>query len=173
MRCLRIAGEELPLDLGLDWAVSFGVLHHIPDPGPVMRRAFSALRPGGQMLAWLYGREGNGLYLSIAQPLRWVTTRLPHRVLVALTGALDIPLRGYIALARAAPVPMHDYMKNHLGMLAPDARRLTIYDQLNPAYARYYTEAEARELFERAGFVDVRTHHRHGYSWLVVGRRPE
>jgi SAM-dependent methyltransferase len=172
VRCLRVGGEELPLDLALDWAVSFGVLHHIPDPDPVVRRAFLALRPGGQMLGWLYGREGNGVYLSLVQPFRWMTTRLPHPVLAALTRALDIPLRGYIALSRVAPVPMRDYMRNHLGRMAPETRRLTIYDQLNPAYARYYTEAEARALFERAGFVDVRLHHRHGYSWLVVGKRP-
>jgi SAM-dependent methyltransferase len=172
VRCLRVGGEALPLDLDLDWVVSFGVLHHIPDPDPVMKRALLALRPGGRMLAWLYGQEGNELYLSVVQPLRRLTARLPHFALAALVGAVDIPLRGYLALARVAPVPMHGYMRSHLGRLAPETRRLTIYDQLNPAYARYYTRAEACSLLERAGFVDVRLHHRHGYSWLVVGRRP-
>jgi hypothetical protein len=51
-------------------------------------------------------------------------------------------------------------------------RRLTIYDQLNPAYAKYYTRSEAEALLVEAGFVDVKLYHRHGYSWTAVGTRP-
>jgi hypothetical protein len=47
-----------------------------------------------------------------------------------------------------------------------------MYDQLNPAYAKYYTRTEAIDLLERAGFVNVRVHHRHGYSWTVIGEKP-
>jgi hypothetical protein len=67
---------------------------------------------------------------------------------------------------------MHAYMTEHLGRLSRDAQVLTIYDQLNPAWARYYTESEARALFADAGFVDIRLNHRHGYSWTVVGTKP-
>ncbi|MFZ5893982.1 MAG: class I SAM-dependent methyltransferase [Myxococcota bacterium] len=165
-------GDELPLGLDLDWVVSFGVIHHIPEPDPVMRRAYQALKPGGKMVVWLYGAEGNGAYLALARPLRAVTTRLPHSALNAVTATLDVPLRAYIALCRRFPLPMHDYMNNHIGKFSDKIRRLTIYDQLNPAHAKYYTRQEAYELFERAGFTDIRLHHRHGYSWLVVGSRP-
>ena len=51
-------------------------------------------------------------------------------------------------------------------------RFLVIYDQLKPAYAKYYTGAEAEALLRKAGFVDVRAHHRRGYSWTVIGTRP-
>ena len=54
----------------------------------------------------------------------------------------------------------------------PAKRRVVIYDQLNPAYATYYSRAEAEALMAGAGFVDIRLHHRHGYSWTVTGRRP-
>lgn len=166
-------GDELPLDLNLDWVVSFGVLHHIPDPDPVVARAYAALRPGGKILIWLYGMEGNETYLAFAKPLRAITTRLPHSTLTAFCAALDVPLRGYIGLCRRMRLPMRDYMLNHLGKFSPNTRRLTIYDQLNPAHAKYYTRDEARALLEKAGFVDVQVHHRHGYSWLVMGTRPE
>ena len=53
--------------------------------------------------------------------------------------------------------------------LTPAKRRVVIYDQLNPAYAKYYTRDEAHDVLARHGFVDVRLHHRHGYSWTVVG----
>jgi len=56
--------------------------------------------------------------------------------------------------------------------LSPDKRRVVIYDQLNPAYAKYYTREEACALLARHGFDDIRLHHRHGISWTVVGTRP-
>ena len=138
-----------------------------------MRAAVHSLRPGGKMLVWLYGREGNGLYLALAQPLRALTRRLPHWLLVALVRLLYLPLAGLIGVARSMPVPMRDYLNNYLAKLSPEQRRLVMYDQLNPAYAKYYSAAEARALLEQAGFVKVRLHHRHGYSWTVVGERPQ
>lgn len=170
---VRAAGEDFPATGDRDVVVSFGVLHHIPEPAPVVRRAFEALRPGGKLLVWLYGREGNELYLSLAEPLRRVTTRLPHRALDALSRGLRAPLDAYVWAARRLPrLPMAAYMVEHIGKLSPEVRALTIYDQLNPAYAKYYTEREARALLEDAGFRDVRLHHRHGYSWTVLGTKP-
>ena len=169
---LQTTAERLPASGDLDLVVSIGVLHHIPDPVPAVRAALAALKPGGRILAWLYGREGNELYLTLAEPARRITCRLPHSVRSAVSRALDVPLSAYVALCRRLPLPMSDYMNSHLGRLSPAARRLTIYDQLNPTWAKYYTEAEARALVEEAGFEQVRLHHRHGYSWTVVGTKP-
>jgi hypothetical protein len=63
-------------------------------------------------------------------------------------------------------------MREVVAKLEPSHRRLTIYDQLNPAYAKYYTRAEAEQLLVEAGFVDLHLHHRHGYSWSLVGTKP-
>jgi SAM-dependent methyltransferase len=165
-------GEALPPGLDLDLIVSIGVLHHIPDPDPVVRAALLALKPGGTMFVWLYGREGNEAYLRLAEPLRRVTTKLPHAALGALSTLLNWLLGVYIALCRVLPLPMRDYMRNVLGKFSRQVRRLTIYDQLNPAYAKYYTGEESRALLGRQGFVDVKLYHRHGYSWSITGRRP-
>ena len=51
-------------------------------------------------------------------------------------------------------------------------RYLVIYEQPNPRYTKYYHGEEARALLDNAGFVEVRLHHRHGYSWTVAGRKP-
>jgi SAM-dependent methyltransferase len=168
----KVTGEQLPATPALDLVVSVGVLHHIPEPEPVVAAAYRALRPGGRLVAWLYGREGNETYLRFVLPLRKVTTRLPHPLLAGLSHLLTLGVDLYLPLARRLPVPLAGYMNNTLGKVSRDKRRLTIYDQLNPAYARYYTEAEARQLFEGAGFQDVRLHHRHGYSWTVLGHKP-
>lgn len=170
--CHCLPGEGIAGLGPFDLVVSFGVLHHIPEPLPVVQAIYAALRPGGRLFAWLYGREGNGAYLALAQPLRALTKRLPDPVLDGVVRALDLPLAAYIGLCRRLPLPMAGYMREHLGKLNADKRRLTIFDQLNPSYAKYYRRDEAEALFAAAGFVDIRLHHRHGYSWSVIGTKP-
>jgi hypothetical protein len=46
-------------------------------------------------------------------------------------------------------------MREVLAKFPNRVRRLTIYDQLNPAYAKYYTRDEAMSLLTNEGFVDV------------------
>jgi SAM-dependent methyltransferase len=167
---LEVPGDQIPARI-VDFVLSIGVLHHIPDPAPVVRRAFELLRPGGRMLFWVYGREGNEAYLRVALPLRRLTRLLPDGALGALSHLLNALLTPYVALCRRLPLPMHRYLREVLGRFDWRTRSLVIFDQLNPRFARYYEEAEARDLMASAGFTDVRLHHRHGYSWTVVGRR--
>jgi SAM-dependent methyltransferase len=171
LEILNVRGDQLP-PLNLDLVVSIGVVHHIPDPDPVMRAAFAALKPGGRVLLWLYGREGNELYLSIFQPLRAITRRLPHFLLVPVAHMLSFAAGIYLSLARILPVPMRSYVVNIFGRFDRKTRYLAVYDQLNPTYAKYYTRDEAIGLLHRAGFTDVQAYHRQGYSWTVRGTRP-
>ena len=169
---LEVTGEQLPASGDLDYVLSIGVLHHIPDPGPVVAAAFRALRSGGTLAIWLYGREGNTLYLLLVGSLWSLTRRLPHRGLAMVVGALYPALRCYMAVCRWLPLPLADYMRRVLLPLTPAARRLVVYDQLNPAYAKYYTREEAHALVANAGFAGIRLHHRHGISWTVAGTKP-
>lgn len=167
-------GDHLPSREGEGWAdyvFSIGVVHHIPKPDPVMVAAHRALRPGGKCVIWLYGKEGNELYLTVTSILRKATVWMPHWLLAGLSLLLTPLLAVYIAVARIAPLPMRDYCLRILGPMTWAKRYLIIYDQLNPEYAKYYTEAEAHDLLARAGFTDIRLHHRHGYSWTAIGTR--
>lgn len=170
--CVRTTGDRLPDGLSADLVLAIGVLHHIPDPAPVVDAAFRALRPGGRILVWLYGREGNAAYLSIVAPLRAVTTRLPAAPTLLLARVLSTLFTGYMAVSRVVPLPLRGYINHVIGKFTPERRVEVIYDQLKPAYAKYYTREEARALIASAGFSDVRIHHRHGYSWTVTGIRP-
>ena len=170
--CLNVTGEELPAGAGLDYVFSIGVIHHIPHPLPTLKAAHAALKPGGRVVVWLYGFEGNRAYLCVAKTLRAFTTRLPHRLLKAFSWGLLVFLRLYLLGCRALPLPMRGYMLGHLGKLSAKDQALTIYDQLNPAYAKYYRKEEVRSLLEAAGFVDLALHHRHGYSWTAMGTKP-
>ena len=166
---LRSSVYELPELPPLDHVFAIGVLHHLPDPRRAIGIMRGLLKPGGRCTIWVYGKEGNGLYLFTFGTLRRATTKLPPTALHALSTALVPPLRAYITACRVLPLPMRDYMRSVLQPLDRNALRLNIYDQLNPAIVAYWTRDEVRSLMERAGFRDVKLHHRHGYSWTATG----
>jgi SAM-dependent methyltransferase len=171
---LNKAGHEIPTDREFDFIVSIGVIHHIPEPNPVIGASLRALRPGGRMIVWLYGKEGSGLIVQGIRALRAVTTRLPHFLVASIAHLLALALDLYIlACRRISRLPLSDYVTNVVGRFSRSKRYLVVYDQLKPAYAKYYSEAEARALLASNGFSDVQLHFRHGYSWTVVGTRPE
>jgi SAM-dependent methyltransferase len=170
--CLKMTGDRLPAYGNLDFVFSIGVLHHIPDPAPVVKAAFKALRPGGNFLAWLYGREGNELYLSFVKPLRRLTMHFPHFLLVSLVEVMYWPLVLYIKLCQIFPLPLQGYVRSVFQKMSREKRRLIIYDQLNPSFSKYFTKFEAEKLLVEGGFNNVRIHHRHGYSWTVIGTKP-
>ena len=169
--CLKLTGDQLHADGDLDYIFSIGVLHHISHPKPVVEAVYRALKTGGQFLIWLYGREGNELYLAFIHPLRLITKHLPHFALAGLVWMIYYPLTLYLWLCRRCPLPMGDYLLSILEKMSPEKRRLVIYDQLNPDYAKYYTKTEAMKLLSDGGFINVRSHHRHGYSWTVIGTK--
>ncbi len=171
--CLRVTGDKLPPNASLDYVFSIGVLHHIPDPKPAVDAAFRALRPGGHFFIWLYGKEGNKFYLTLVLPLRTVTKHLPHFILAALVWTIYYPLLLYTYFCSRFALPLRGYFGSIFKKMSPEKRRLIIYDQLNPSYARYYSRDEAEKLLLDGNFENVRVHHRHGYSWTVIGTKPQ
>jgi SAM-dependent methyltransferase len=171
---MNCSGDLLPASGDLDYAISIGVLHHIPEPAPVVAAVYRALRPGGQFVAWLYGQEGNTAYLWLMALIRPLSKRMPPRLTAILAWFLDLPLVAYMTLCRWLPhagLPLTDYLNNVLGRLPGNKRRLVIYDQLKPRYAKYYTRAEAVALMSAAPFT-IEVHPRRGFSWVVIGTKP-
>ena len=137
-----------------------------------LHAAYNALRPGGTCCIWVYGHKGNELYQALVRPLRFMTTRLPDWALHLLSRMLNVAADIYVygVVRWRLPLPLADYVRDVFAKLDRNRRRVVIFDQLNPAYAKYYRKDEVQNLFEEAGFVDIRLHHRHGYSWTVAGR---
>jgi hypothetical protein len=105
--------------------------------------------------------------------VRIITRRLPVLVNEAIA-AMTYPFA--IAYGRLTGVfrflPLRRYMQEVYLRYDPPVRRLVIVDQINPQWAKYYRREEIEALVHDAGFVDVRSHHRHGFSWTVIGRKP-
>ena len=149
---LHAHGEEIPSGSNFDFVVSIGVLHHIPNPVPVVLAARDALRPGGRIVLWVYGKEGNRGVVAMIMAMRAITRHLPHWLLAVLASMCNLFLDLYIPMCKLVPfLPLADYAQNIIGKFSRHKRYLVIYDQLKPAYAKYYTEAELRRRWaERA-----------------------
>jgi SAM-dependent methyltransferase len=170
--CVHAPGEAIPANQ-FDLVVSIGVLHHIPDPRPVVDAARRALRPGGQILIWLYGKEGNSLYRGIFEPARKITRRLPLSINRQIANALYPAVLCYSTMTRRVPsLPLARYLSEVWSKFDTATRKLAIIDQINPQWARYYGRDQAEAMLTDAGFHHVQSHHRHGYSWTVIGSRP-
>jgi SAM-dependent methyltransferase len=170
---LQARAEELDVPASVDVAFCIGVLHHIPDMVAALAGMRRLLRPGGRVVVWVYGREGNSLYLMFAHALRSVTVHLPDRLLHAISGGLVLPIKVYgRCCASATWLPMAAYFNKVLGRCDAETLRVNVFDQLNPRTARYLTRADLFELLSVAGFEDSRFHHRHGYSWTAIATRP-
>ncbi len=167
----NVTGDKIP-DGPYDFVYSYGVVHHIPEPDPVIQRAFEVLRPGGRVIIWLYGRENNGLYLFVMHALRLLTVPMPNSFLDRVSAWLVPPLRLYSRLCKWLPLPLKAYMADYIDKISDEEVTVVIYDQLDPHYAKYYTRRESIELLERAGFADVDAYHRAQYSWTVIGTKP-
>ncbi len=165
---IRAVGAELPTDRSFEFVFSIGVIQFISDPLPTLRAAYDALRPGGKLVIWVYGKEGNAIYLFLLTALRAITTRLPHWGLSALCQLLTVLVDAYALACRVLPLPLRNYIRGTLSRLSRRDRTLTIYDQLNPSYVRYYERTEVVAMLEAAGFQDIALHHRRGYSWTAL-----
>lgn len=162
-------GDQLPAG-NFDYVFCIGVMQHVSDPHPVLLAARKALKPGGKYFMWLYAKEGTEKYRAFVMPLRMITKCLPTVILTGLCWALMVGLTGYIQLCKLFPnLPLAKYATEVLGKVSPQARTITIYDQLNPTWVKYYSKSEVEKMMNDAGFTDVNTFHRHGYSWSVIG----
>lgn len=159
-----------PIEPGtFDIAFSIGVVHHLEDQPLAVRRLREAVKPGGLVLVWLYGRENNGWIVLVLDPIRiHVLSKLPlwfvHWLSWFPTALLWLGLR--LGFGRIA------YMKL-LRQLSFRHLRAIVFDHLIPKIAKYYRKDEAEALLRNAGLDDVQAVWVNEMSWTVIGRRPQ
>ena len=133
-----------------DLAYSIGVLHHTPDPREAFARVAATVKTGGKLAVYMYARYGPSHKASDA--IRNVTTRLPLRVMWALSAAAiplyylyRVPVVGKL-FQLAAPISME-----------PDSRWrwLDTFDWYTPKYQFKYLYPEIFRWFRDNGFHDV------------------
>lgn len=151
-----------------DIVFSIGVVHHLADPDSALAKLKQAARPGGLVLVWLYGAENNGWVICLFNPFRRLLfSRLPLRVV----HFLSLPLASILWLALRPGIPRRPYLQLIRGFSFRHLRAI-VFDHMIPRIARYYTRAEAVDLFARAGLTDIEAHWTNKMSWTVTGRKP-
>jgi SAM-dependent methyltransferase len=166
---------RLPFAPGtFDVGYSIGVLHHLPDPERGFRALAGAVRPGGTVFAWVYGRENNGWLVHVVDPLRRrIFTRLPRGFLKwAVSLPLALALAPFVRLAgRVRRMPYGDYLR-WLGQREFSYLHGVVFDHLVAPTSHYIPRDEFEAWFRRAGLVDVGLSWRNQNSWRGVGRVP-
>jgi SAM-dependent methyltransferase len=155
-----IGVNSIPTE-SLDFAMSLGVLHHIPDTGLAIKDVANKIKSGGIFLCYLYYKLENkpfyyrGLFWT-SNSLRWVISRLPYvlRKLIAQVIAALI----YLPLARTSKLlgnkgkdvsnfPLHHYANMPFVMLQNDA-----LDRFGTRLEQRFSKKEIREMLGEAGF---------------------
>ena len=164
----RMSAHAIDAENSFDVAMAIGVIHHLDDPDGALRRMTAAVRPGGRVLVWLYGRENNGWIVRLFDPLRRaLLARLP----LGLVHALSLPATALLWLALHlgwGRLPYHDLLRR-LGFAH---LRAIVFDHMIPRTATYWRREQALDLLRRAGLDEVEAVWVNRMSWSVVGRKP-
>lgn len=145
-----------------DIVFCIGVLHHLIDPTLAVKNLVRAVKPGGLVAVWVYGKEGNAFYLSFLRPLRTLTKRLPLGMTRWLARGMTVLLRGWLVLA---PATSYRKLLRRLNFRHLEA---IVFDQLFPSIANYWTREEALGLFSGLPVILKSVTHTHGHSWTLV-----
>ncbi len=182
-RCHVVQGNicERPLrDDIFDVVWSFGVLHHLPEPGAGFRDIVGFAKPERGLVAiWVYGYRGMAFTyrLSHMRSLHAVTRKLSHaqrlRASRAVAGLLSAlywePLRLAQTLGLRSVVnrlPLTVYI-DHPWL----ARVAAVHDRLSTPITHFHDHDELREWFTSAALTDVHVEDTERRGWRAYGRR--
>lgn len=132
-----------PAALGglFDRVTCIGVLHHLAEPERALEAMWRCVRPGGDVVLWCYGYEGNERILPVIQAFRFVGSRLPittTHTLAKVTSRVAWPL-----LTR---LPFRTEYYRRLRELSAKNVESIIFDQMLPHIAHYWRKSDMERL---------------------------
>jgi SAM-dependent methyltransferase len=160
---------ELDKENAYDIAFSIGVIHHLEEPNAALQKMANAVRPGGQVLIWVYGYENMALYVNVLNPLRKaVFSRLPVNLVKMLA---YVPAALLFALLRLNMFKL-EYFKLLSGFSFRHVHHI-VFDQMLPRVSNYWKRSEVLDLMTQAGLVDIEIEWVNQMSWTAMGSKPE
>jgi SAM-dependent methyltransferase len=167
---------HLPFKNKLDFVISHGVVHHLPEPETGFQKLVSALKPRWEIFIWVYGKDP---IVPVIELLRGLFHKMPKRLVQAICWFLAFPLllskivfltMNKIPFLRkyAAKVPYHQYaVRNYNEM------QCTLMDKLFVPVVNYYDRPELEKWFSNAKLGAVTISQRDGNSWSCYGKKKE
>lgn len=167
------------LDLGrqFDVVVCVGVLHHTDDPDATFQRLYMHVRPGGQLVLWVYSAEGNALVRLGVEPLRKLLLQnLPRsavrRAAEIITTALYVPVHTIYRLPGLSFLPYYEYFAR-FRTLSWRRNVLNVFDKLNAPQTHFISREQCERWMSSERFVPgsvvIRPHR--GVSYTLIGTR--
>lgn len=168
MEVRRQSAYELNEVERFDLAFSIGVIHHLAHPETALANMVRAVKPGGRVMVWVYGRENNGWIVRFADPLRKALfSRLP----IGLVHALSLPPTALLWLALRLGLDRLEYFRLIRRFDFAHLRSI-VFDQMLPKIANYWRRDEVEALMTGAGLKDVRLTWVNEISWAALGTKP-
>lgn len=124
-----------------DRVTCIGVLHHLAEPETALRRMWSCVAPGGELVLWCYAREGNRLMLPVIQTFRAMGSRLPLSVTHAVAKGITL-----FAWPAIHVIPWRTDYYRRLRALSFKNVESIIFDQMLPHIANYWTRGDMERL---------------------------
>jgi SAM-dependent methyltransferase len=159
---------ELPFEDRFDLAFSIGVIHHLEYPDRALANMVRAVKPGGRVLIWVYGRENNRWLVSVLDPMRRALfSRLP----IGLTHHLSLYPAALLWLLLRLGLRPIEYFRL-IGKFDFAHLRAIVFDQMLPRIAHYWRRDEVARMMAGAGLEDIRLTWVNQMSWSAIGTRP-
>lgn len=175
--------KNLPEQELFDFIYSVGVLHHLPVPKAGFSSLSKHLKKNGKILVWVYGKEGNALYINFADPIRnLITSKLPFKVNLVLSFTISAILWTIIWLLYAPLnlilpsntinkiLPFNEYFDFFRKRGFKDFWR-TVLDKMIPTISYYISKNEFVDWF-KANNLNYKLYFRNGHSWVGIGEYP-
>jgi SAM-dependent methyltransferase len=148
-----------------DIVICIGVIHHLENPKLAIENLIKAAKPGGLILIWVYGYEGNEWIVRLISPIRvHFTSKIPPSILHFLTYFLSIPLWCFLKI-----FPQKSPYFNQISKFRFYHIHSIVFDQLLPAIANYYKKEEAYQLLAEHNLKNVSISSCNQNSWTVYG----
>jgi len=182
VRLSKATIENLPFkDETFDFAMSIGVLHHIPDTTSAMRKCVEKVKMEGFFYVYLYYDVSQRgilfkILFKIAGLFRRIVSKMPGTLkrffcdLIALVFYMPFVLAGrvlaFLGLKRiAAKMPLHFYQNQSFYIIRNDA-----LDRFGTKLEHRFSKQEVIEMMEKSGLEDIVVSEKMPF-WHAVGKR--
>jgi 2-polyprenyl-3-methyl-5-hydroxy-6-metoxy-1,4-benzoquinol methylase len=156
-------------DIGtFDRVTCIGVLHHLADPEEALRKMWACVKPGGDLVLWCYGKEGNELILPAILALKTIGSRAPIKVSHAIAKGVTAAAWPFIKL-----LPFRTEYYRKVRELSFGNVESIIFDQMLPHIAHYWTRSDMERIARVPAGGRPFVEQVQGNSWHVRITKPE
>jgi SAM-dependent methyltransferase len=158
---------------GFDIVYSIGVVHHTQDPEETVRNLMRLVRPGGKLVIWVYGHEGNFWTRLLVEAPKWFYAWMPRRLLWWASSFLTAMIYPVVYTLYKLPLnglPFYDYFRSWR-RLSFVRNRTNIFDKLNAPTTHFVKRCDIDRWFAGAPFSEVHVSDWCRLSWRICATK--